>query len=221
MYQFAVRAYDGRYYGTLGVSVTVQPVNEHDPVVTGRDSLTVRENTTSSLYSYRATDGDRNTVILWSVTGDDQDDFDISTQGVPTFEEPPNQEIPTDSDEDNVYQVTAVADDGGARQGTLDVTISVTEVNEGPEITGSSTLSVLENQATNVVLEAYSGRDPESPTTPITRRSLSGSDGGDFVINDQGELRFGYTPDYDRPADSNRDNEYWVTIRASDGRYYG
>ena len=110
-----MRAYDGRYYGTLGVSVTVQPVNEHDPVVTGRDTLTVRENTTSSLYSYRATDGDRNTVILWSVTGDDQDDFDISTQGVPTFEEPPNQEIPTDSDEDNVYQVTVVADDGGAR----------------------------------------------------------------------------------------------------------
>ena len=147
-----MRAYDGRYYGTLGVSVTVQPVNEHDPVVTGRDTLTVRENTTSSLYSYRATDGDRNTVILWSVTGDDQDDFDISTQGVPTFEEPPNQEIPTDSDEDNVYQVTVVADDGGARQGTLDVTITVTEVNEGPEITGSSTLSVIENQATNVVL---------------------------------------------------------------------
>ena len=106
---------------------------------------------------------------------------------------------------------------GGARQGTLDVTISVTEVNEGPEITGSSTLSVLENQVKNVVLETYYGRDPESPTTPITRRSLSGKDGGDFVIDDQGELRFSYTPDYDRPADSNRDNEYRVTIRASDG----
>ena len=151
-YRFTVRAYDGRNYDALDATVTVQPVNEHDPVVTVRDTLTVRENTTSSLYSYRATDGDRNTVILWSVTGDDQDDFDISTQGVPTFEEPPNQEIPTDSDEDNVYQVTVVADDGGARQGTLDVTISVTEVNEGPEITGSSTLSVIENQATNVVL---------------------------------------------------------------------
>ena len=218
MYQFAVRAYDGRYYGTLGVSVTVQPVNEHDPVVTGRDSLTVRENTTSSLYSYRATDGDRDSTIAWNVRGTDGEDFAISETGLLAFEEPPNHETPADSDGENVYQLTVVASDDGGREGTFNVTITVTEMNEGPEITGSSTLSVVENQATNVVLEAYSGRDPESPTTPITRWSLSGSDGGDFVINELGELRFSYTPDYDRPADSNRDNEYWVTIRASNGR---
>ena len=167
-YRFTVRAYDGRNYDALDATVTVQPVNEHDPFVTGRDTLTVRENTTSTLYTYRATDGDRNTFIVWSVTGDDQDDFDISIQGVLTVEEPPNHETPADSDSDNVYQVTVVADDGGARQGTLDVTITVTEVNEGPEITGSSTLSVIENQATNVVLETYSGRDPERLATHIS-----------------------------------------------------
>ena len=220
-YQFAVRAYDGRYYGTSDVTVTVTNENEHDPVVTGRDTLTVRENTTSSLYTYRATDGDRNTVILWSVTGDDQDDFDISTQGVLTFEEPPNHETPADSGGDNVYQLTVVATDDGGRKGIFEVAITVTEVNEGPEITGSSTLSVVENQAADAPLTKYSATDPESPTTPITRWSLSGSDGGDFVINELGELRFRYTPDYDRPSDSNRDNEYRVTIRASDGRYYG
>ena len=40
-------------------------------------------------------------------------------------------------------------------------------------------------------------------------------------MNEQGELRFRYSPDYERPADSNRDNVYEVTVRAYDGRYYG
>ena len=34
-------------------------------------------------------------------------------------------------------------------------------------------------------------------------------------------MSFRKTPDYERPADSNKDNEYRVTVRASDGRNYG
>ena len=32
---------------------------------------------------------------------------------------------------------------------------------------------------------------------------------------------FRNTPDYERPADSNRYNIYVISVRASDGRYYG
>ena len=71
------------------------------------------------------------------------------------------------------------------------------------------------------MLTTYSGSDPEEPGTPITRWSTSGTDGGDFVMNEQGELRFRYLPNYERPADSNRDNIYNFSVRASDGRYYG
>ena len=35
------------------------------------------------------------------------------------------------------------------------------------------------------------------------------------------ELTFRNPPDHDRPVDSNRDNEYLVTIRPYDGRVYG
>ena len=50
---------------------------------------------------------------------------------------------------------------------------------------------------------------------------LSGTDGGDFTINEQGELRFRNIPDYERPADSGRDNVYSLSVRASDGSLYG
>ena len=58
-------------------------------------------------------------------------------------------------------------------------------------------------------------------TAQLTRWGTSGTDGGDFIINEQGELRFRYVPDYERPADSNQDNIYNFSVRASDGRYYG
>ena len=41
------------------------------------------------------------------------------------------------------------------------------------------------------------------------------------MISEQGELRFRNTSDYERPADSNRDNVYVFTVRAYDGRVYG
>ena len=115
--------------------------------------------------------------------------------------------------------VTVVAGDQGGHEGTLDVTVTVTDQNEGPEVTGTTTFSITENQ--ELVGATYSGTDPEDPGAQITRWSVTGSDGGDFEINEAGELSFRNTPDYEKPADSNRDNEYVVTVRASDGRYYG
>ena len=220
-YRLTVRAYNGRNYGTLNVTVAVENVNEYAPVVTGSSSLTFRENVTSSLYTYRATDLDRNTTITWSVRGTDGDDFEISERGVLAFEEPPNHEIPVDSDGDNIYLLTVVATDGGGREGTLDLMITVTEVNEGPEITERSVGTAFpytENEIGDVA--TFTAIDPEDPNiVPVW--SLSGTDGRDFAISQTGVLTFRYAPDYDRPADSNRDNEYRVTIRASDGRYYG
>ena len=62
---------------------------------------------------------------------------------------------------------------------------------------------------------------PENPSLVITRWSLSGTDAGDFTIDETGQLTFRNVPDYERPADSGRNNIYNLSIRASDGRNYG
>ena len=125
--------------------------------------------------------------------------------------------------EDNVYNVTIQARDPESNTASLSVTVTVTEVNEGPVITrqGSAPGSVPENHSVTQVLARYTASDPERPSVRITGWSTAGTDGGDFVINALGELRFRNSPDYERPADSNRDNVYEVTIRASDGRNTG
>ena len=225
VYSFSVRASDGRLYGYLPVTVTVTDVNE-PPVITTVSSsamaLRQDENRTSRLYTYRATDPERRT-ITWSVVGVDRNYFTIDDQGQFSFSEtsPPNFERPADSGGDNVYDVTIqVADDIGGTD-SLPITVTVRDVNEPPDVTGRQSLSFAENHATDRVLATYSAIDPEDPSADITRWSTSGTDGGDFTINEQGQLRFRNIPDHERPADSIRDNVYSFSVRASDGRLYG
>ena len=47
---------------------------------------------------------------------------------------------------------------------------------------------------------------------------LSGTDGSDFSINSRGALSFRSTPNYESPADSDRDNLYEFTVTARSGR---
>ena len=221
VYNLSVRASDGRNYGYLAVTVTVEDVNEAPTITTtSKTAFTYRENGTATIYTFRATDPERS-AIAWSVTGTDDDDFAISETGVLTFASPPNYESPTDSDRDNVYEVTVVARDDASNSGTLDVVVTVTDVNEGPEISGQQGLSFTENQQTERVLATYTATDPEDTSAVITRWSLTGTDAGDFTIGESGQLSFRNVPDHERPADSGRDNVYNLSVRASDGRNYG
>ena len=62
-----------------------------------------------------------------------------------------------------------------------------------------------------------SGSDAASATW-----SLEGDDRGDFMIEGSGMsimLKFRNLPNFEAPADANRDNRYMVTIKATDGTY--
>ena len=138
VYNLSVRASDGRNYGYLAVTVTVEDVNEAPTITTtSKTAFTYRENGTATIYTFKATDPERS-AIAWSVSGADDDDFAISETGVLTFTNPPNYESPTDSDRDNVYEVTVVARDDAFNSGTLDVVVTVTDQDEGPEVAGTT-----------------------------------------------------------------------------------
>ena len=224
-YLVTVRAYDGRTYGDLDVTITVSNVNEHAPVIRSgsRTTFTYREEGTSVLYTYSATDGDKDDAITWTTGGIDGRFFEFNDPNGLVFSEPPDYENPRDSGGNNEYELTVVATDSGGLTAGLTVTVTVTELNEGPEITGTTTYNIAENQ--DLVGATFAARDPEDPAAEVSRWSLAGSDAGDFTITDTGQnsaqLVLRNPPDYDRPADSNRDNEYVVTIRAYNGSTYG
>ena len=210
---------DAAIDATIDVAVTVSDVNEA-PTVTGDEIPPFPENGTAALATFRATDPEKD-VFGWSVSGTDSDDFAISGAGVLSFAGPPDFENPADADRDNVFEVTVIATDDLGLAGTLEVTVAVTDVDEEPVVSGPQSLSFAENQATDQVLGSYGAVDPEDPSALITRWSLSGSDAGDFSVSESGELSFRNVPDFERPADSNGDNVYSFSVRASDGRNYG
>ena len=207
----------------FAVAVTDHNEGVEPTISTRRPPSTYRENGTSTVYTFRASDPQTGTTIRWSLTGTDAGALAISDSGALTFSSPPDFESPADLNRDNVYELAVAAADDEGNTDRVDCTITVTDVDEGPQISleGAATTSVPENTADTQVLADYTARDPENPGVGIYRWSTAGRDGGDFVISELGELRFRSSPDFERPADSDRDNVYEVIIRAYDGRAYG
>ena len=106
---------------------------QNAPTITGDSSASVPENTaiTEVIKTYTASDMDMD-MLSWSLEGDDSGDFSISTSGELTFSAVPDFEMPADNGTNNVYNVTVKVtdDETPAMSGTLDVTITVTNVNE-------------------------------------------------------------------------------------------
>ena len=216
VYNVQVRAEDATETGRLDVTVTVTNVNEAPTTPTGRDAITVAENTAGNLARYTATDPDKDDTVMWDVSGTDANSFRIDSSGNLAFNGAPNYENPTDSDGNNVYEVSVDAKDAEFTS-SLEVTVTVEDVDEPPEIAGATTIDDYDENSTGIVA-TYTAADPEGAST-ITW-TLGGTDRGDFDITG-GVLTFKSAPDYERPADSGRNNEYRIQIRANDGSRTG
>ena len=150
---------------TIDVTINVVNVNE-SPVIAGEDDITkeFRENSTSTIQTFSATDPERRTVY-WSLGEGDSDYpddafFTISKNGALSFKEGRDFEAPADVGADNTYKVIVVASDDASNIGVdtytdtanmseRKFTVQVTHVRE----TGSITVDRLYPQV-EVVVEA-------------------------------------------------------------------
>ena len=78
-----------------------------------------------------------------------------------------------------------------------------------PKFTSANKISVLENTTSVLTIEAS---DNSSVTFSIT----SGADKTKFLLSSNGILAFKSQPDFEKPSDSNKDNKYTLTIKATD-----
>ena len=203
----------------VDVSVGVTDVNEA-PAISGAEAVEVAENTTEVVGAYTAVDPESDSLV-WSLGGADAARFQISAAGVLSFVAAPDYEDPADADGDNAYEVQVQAGDGKDATGRTDpsvdafvgVSVGVTDVNEAPAISGAEAVEVAEN--TTEVVGVYTAVDPESDSLVW---SLGGADAARFEVSAAGVLGFVAAPDYEDPADSDRDNVYEVQVRVSDGK---
>ena len=125
----ATSATDPMQKDMMDVMVTV--TNEVElGTLTGTARFDYAENGMNAVETYTA---DGPVTPAWSLSGDDADDFSIGS-GMLMFRATPDFEAPTDMGMDNMYMVTVMAEAGGEMD-MMDVTVTVTNVEEMGEVT--------------------------------------------------------------------------------------
>ena len=242
VYVVDVRANDGQgennSVGTFTVNVRVTDVNETPEITTTGPTYATPsfaeieyDATTADLTvaDYEARDAEGET-ITWSLGGTDSGDFTIDpTSGLLSFARRPNFEMPVDGSTppDNMYEIIVKATDASpVRTREFPVTVTVTNVDETPEITNPpSAKSYAEieydsgSTATDIpIVATFTARDEEMQD--ITW-DLSGDDAGDFTITKDpntgnGVITFDIPPNFEVPDDEDSSNSYEFTVLATD-----
>jgi voltage-gated potassium channel Kch len=181
------------------------PINAA-PVISSGNTYSVAENTTA-IGTVSASDADGD-ALAYFIQGDDSSLVTL-TGNVLSFNTAPDFEAPADANSDNVYKVTVVVSDGSAKD-AKDLEISVTNVNEGPQLIVGSSFTVAENTSSVTTATV-------SDSSSAVTFSLSGTDSAAMTIGESsGVLAFAANPDFEAPADADADNVYNVTITATD-----
>ena len=206
VYDVSVEASDGNNTSTLAVAVTVTDSNEA-PVLVGPASFDHPEGGDGLVGLYSASDPEGDGVE-WAVSGEDASAFSIEG-GALRFATSTDYKAPVDADKDNVYELIVAATDGNNTT-SLHATVTVTDVDEPPTVSGPAFPEHEENVADAVA--AYSATDPEGAAIVW---GLDGGDAESFSIVG-GTLSFVRAPNYEVPADMDQDSVYEVSVLASD-----
>ena len=174
-------------------------------------------------------------AVYYTLGGTDTDQFEIDAKtGQITTSEDLDYEADASNttnqcDTPNDCSVTVTARDasGDVTTTVATVTIEITDVDEKPTFSsGAETVTVDEgvqivkadandnDDFTDDPDNLYVAADEDGLNVNL---SLTGPDAADFSLSSNGVLSFVQKPDYENPADANRDNLYEVTVRASDG----
>ena len=241
----------GGDYGDNGVTIPnfVVTITDDDetPVITGSTSKNFPEieydddSPDLEVATYSATDGDGDD-ITWSLSGTDSSFFEseedsdgdlaLSFDGAAFSGEGPDFENPEDDGSNNTYEVTIEATDG-TNMTTRAVTITVTPVNEKPQVfPGFETDGTKDWEerpydetipSNELGIDLFYAVDPESDSLTW---ALIGADADIFKIDDAGfsgyqAVGLKSSPDFEQPADADMDNVYEFIAQASDGTKIG
>ena len=215
---------------TIDVTVTVGDVDEPPEitlasaaggdVTVDESAVSVEENHTADLVDVTATDPEGiHTDYTLTLGGTHSGSFTLNA-GVLSFTNPPDHEAR------EVYRLRLTASNA-SESSTLNVTVTVVDVNERPVISGMAAVSLNEvidpRPGQVIAVDTYQKSDPDRPmqTTnwgPVgSSEVLSGVDSDSFAFDLQaGRLTFASPPDFEGGG-----SQYQVTLTANDGTLDG
>ena len=156
--------------------------------------------------------------LIYSLGGADMASFEIdSGLGKNDTAGQIKTAVKLDYETKSMYMVVVTATDPSGATDTVNVMISVNDVNDKPTITlvteDDKAIKYAENGTEPVA--SFEGMDQDNDDIEW---SLAGDDAADFdedVLNDTGDLVFKVKPNYESAHDQNKDNKYLVTVQAT------
>ena len=170
----------------------------------------------------QATDAEMAQLLTYRLSGTDAGSFTITSDASTAARGGQiAAKAKLDYETKSTYRVTVTATDPDNISASIDVTITVINANEIPEVTGDAEKDYPENGTGPVT--TLTATDPEGGTIYLSLLPTGGTlptgidvtdvvDVDDFSISAQGVLTFNISPDYD----SSDDNVYNIVVVASD-----
>ena len=220
-YMVTVMASAGGEMEMVEVTIMVTNVDELG-TLSGSTSASIMEGATDTLGTYTLTAIEDGPTVTWSLDETGTSDFMLEGTGMSRmlkFSSAPDYETPmggADNDS-NTYMVTVKAEAGGEME-MVEVTVTVTNVDELGTLSGSTSASIMEG-ATDT-LGTYTLTAIEDG--PTVTWSLDETGTSDFMLEGTGMsrmLKFSSAPDYETPMGGadNDSNTYMVTVMAEAG----
>lgn len=207
VYEVIVAASDGSHVTNQSITVTVANTN-NAPTITSPPDYNTSENSTH-VTTISASDVDGDSITFAIVGGADASQFVIDhNTGVLRFIATPNYENTTAASGNNTYEVIVRASDGNGGFDQRAITVSVTNVNDAPQI--SLPRYVVGNNRTLAV------------AAPGYLAGVGDEDGDALVVSlvkatENGMLTFNADGSFEYTANENFSGEDSFTIRVRDG----
>lgn len=216
IYEIVVTATDAAGNSTTQtVRVTVLDVDGTGPIIgdgTGAREITLDEGI-AAVATLTA-----NEPVTWAISGGpDAGDLIIDpATGALTFVAAPDFEAPVDSNGDNVYVVVVTATDTVGNTTTETVTVIIRDIDDTSPVI-SRPVDPDSGRAEFTINEGDTPVATLTANEPVTWSISNGADAALFTIDPAtGALTFNQAPDFEAPSDGNADNDYLLTVTATD-----
>ena len=191
-YSIKVIASDGTNTSEQNVTISIQNLNDNNPVFSSSSSFEFNEDAVGEFETMLATDADGDT-ITYSLSGDDASYFSLdSSSGVLSF-----VGLSGEVSYIGTYSITITASDG---ENSTDIAVSVSVLDQtAPVFTSAEIFTAAENQRS---IGRVTATDAQAVTFTIS--------GSELEITSAGVLTFAETPDYETKT------TYTATVTATD-----
>ncbi|XP_070544624.1 protocadherin Fat 4-like isoform X2 [Ptychodera flava] len=198
-YTVTVTASDGKFNASTTVTITIEDANDNDPVFGKPEyAFNVTEGTANEdMGTVIATDADEgiHADLVYAVSAPYDSIFNITSDGVLST----ISAVDRESQDTYVISVTARDLSLTPRTSTVDVTVSVLDINDNlPVFTDSDVMATVDEGAVNVIVVTVETTDKDLPPNDVTGFSISGGDDAFFDINGNGEVMVVSSVDIDR-----------------------